>query len=153
MKKFFFVAMMFFIALTATFPSIVGSSSTAYAGTTRQHVFAILRPDTSGNWYIQNDQDHKPYGIDSYITQTSDYIRIFTCCTGKFYSHVGAISITVDDGFDEARVTASAGVGLNNATIIIRVNGVKINPADICSHVVSCDNGNLWIMMDMWETD
>lgn len=112
------------------------------------HLFCILRPNSSGVWSVQNDTDHSPYGIDTYVEQGSTYLRIFT--TGiATYTKAGGIQITSDDDFN-VRVSGHSNLGLSNATIRIYVDGVQIDPADIWTALgVSPGGGNLWVAMDM----
>ncbi|MBJ3784010.1 hypothetical protein [Devosia sediminis] len=107
---------------------------------------AILRPDEDGQWFIQNDVDHRPFGIDTYIEQTPDSIKIFTCC-GAPRDFAGSIQINGDDQFGTT-ITGHANLGIGGATIEVRANGRKINPADIWSYLPP-GGGNFWIDMSM----
>ena len=40
------------------------------------HLHAVLRPDRFGNWFIQDDAGHEPYGVETKIRQTSELINI-----------------------------------------------------------------------------
>lgn len=136
----------FIFSITATVPSVNAASGDAHT------LFAVLRPNANGDWYIQTDSSHARKGIDTYIDQYTTGIRIFTCCVAVF-TKAGSISVQSDDGFGDANVTATVnGLGYNNATIQVRVNGAVIDPKDICSYVTSCgSNGNFFITMQMVE--
>lgn len=125
-------------------------------GQTLRYLHAIVRPDISGNWHVQNDETHSPYGIDTYSEQSSTYVRIFTCCLAN-YTKAGVITITTDDDFG-ADIEAHANVGLNNATLFIYADvdhdgdKERINPADIWTVLGEVrTGGNLWITMVMKE--
>ena len=142
-----------FAAFVFLLASLAGPAQTgqALAATGDAHtLFAVLRPDSNGDWYIQDDSSHKRHGIDTYIEQTSSYIRIFTCCVASF-TKAGTIQITTDDGFN-VRVSAHSNLGYNNATIQIYVDGSLIDPADIWTELGGyTGNGNLWLTLQMVE--
>ena len=54
----------------------------------------ILRPDASGTWYIQNDEDHASIGVQHKVEQTDKHLRVRF---EKRYSHAVVIQITSDD--------------------------------------------------------
>lgn len=137
--------------------SVAGESSwlrqsVGSARGTVHHLFGVLRPDPLGRWYIQLDDTHQPYGLDSYVEQTDEHLRIFMA--GRFYSRVGSIQITSDDGFG-AVIRGHGNVGLESATIIVKANGQSIDPAEVWSHLPTDrlreDNGNFWINLTMIE--
>lgn len=106
----------------------------------------ILRPGVDGVWFVQNDGDHKPFGITTSVTQTSEYLRIFFSTT---YNFAGTIQVTTDDDF-QAKITAHSNLGLANATIRLFKDGVQIDPGDIYSETdVTPGSGNLWIDVTM----
>lgn len=112
----------------------------------------ILRPDAEGNWYVQIDDTHEHRGIDGFVQQTNDHLRIFTF--GRNYSRAGTIQISSDDGFGGV-ITGHANLGLNTARIEVRARGERIDPAEIWSHLppdrLESLNGNFWINMTMIE--
>jgi len=113
---------------------------------TIEHLHAILRPDPTGKWFIQNDIDHKPIGISLTVEQTDKFIRIFF---NKTYSYAGVIQISSDDGFLN-KVTGHASLGLNNATIQITHNKKVIRPVDITKiNRGYSENGNFWVSVTM----
>lgn len=130
--------------ISLLFMALYGSQASAANYT----LFGILRPDANGVWSIQNDASHKPYGIDTYVSQTSTGIKIFTCCVAT-YTKAGSIQVSADDDFN-TRVQAFSNLGLNNATIRIYVDGVMIDPAEIWDKLgVAPGSGNLWVTINM----
>jgi hypothetical protein len=150
LTKYVFAAFFVFTTVFGVAPRLVPElNSAAHAAEAPYSLFAVLRPDSSGNWYIQSDSSHRPYGIDTYIEQTSTYIRIFNCCVATM-SKAGSLQVSSDDGFN-VRVDAHGNLGSNNATIQIYVDDVLINPANIWTALGGyTGNGNLWIDMKMW---
>lgn len=114
------------------------------------HLHAILRPDPSGQWYIQNDATHAPHGFSTDVVQGDDYIRVFT----GMYTKAGTIQISTDDGFGDY-ISGHANLGLNTAVIEIRYQGEVIDPAEIWSYLPpdrrENQNGNFWVNITMIE--
>ena len=106
----------------------------------------ILRPDSSGNWYIQDDVDHKSFGVLPTVEQTVDYLRVHF---DKPYSHAGIVQITSDDDFRH-RVSGHGNLGLSSTTIRVVAGGQIINPADVWSHV-PVGAGNFWCSVEMFR--
>lgn len=110
------------------------------------HLYAILRPNENGQWYVQNDIDHMPIGVSTSVEQTDSFVRIFF---NKAYTHAATIQVTADDGFN-SRVSGHANLGLSNATIAITYKGVKIKPADIVRfNPKYAADGNFWVNITM----
>lgn len=111
---------------------------------------AILRPDAAGKWYVQIDDTHVHQGIDGFVEQAEDHLRIFT--SGRVYSRAGTIQISSDDGFGGV-ITGHANLGLNTARIEVRAHGAKINPANVWTYLPTDRrellNGNFWINITM----
>lgn len=105
------------------------------------YLFGIIRPDASGNWFLQNDVDHAPQGLAS-VTQDSEKLVLnFT----RGYTHAGALLITSDDDFN-VRVQGHNNLGLTGANIRIYLNGVMIDPADVYTlSGITPGSGNLWV--------
>ena len=103
---------------------------------------AILRPDEDGKWYVQEDEGHAAYGIDRYVGQDSDGLKVFTCC-GNAPSKAGVVHITSDDGFG-TRVTGHASLGVNVVRIEVHVDGRRIDPETVWDYL-PYGNGNFWI--------
>lgn len=114
------------------------------------HAHAILRPDLDGEWYIMVDDTHASYGIDRFVQQTDDHVRIYTA--GLPALKAGTIQISSDDGFGGV-ITGHANLGLNTAMIEVRAHGQKINPRDIWEYLPTDRkdnvNGNFWINITM----
>lgn len=106
----------------------------------------ILRPDNAGQWYIQNDVDHKSFGVLPTVIQTPTYLEV---TFDKSYSHAGRILITSDDDFRN-RVTGHGNLGLNSTRIVVVAGGNKINPADVWSYVPP-GAGNFWCDVKMFR--
>lgn len=104
----------------------------------------ILRPDSGGQWFIQDDVDHMPIGVVRQIEQGSDYLRV---SFDRTYTHAGVIQITSDDDFRD-RVSGHSNLGLSSATIRIVAGGQVIDPARIWEHVEP-GGGNLWVSVTM----
>ena len=41
----------------------------------KKEVWGVIRPDKKGEWYLLNDDRHRPFGISS-VTQTDEYVQI-----------------------------------------------------------------------------
>lgn len=108
------------------------------------HLHAILRPDSAGRWFIQNDVDHMPIGVLMQVEQTPEFVRIFF---DRNYTHAGVIQITSDDDF-RGTIAGHSNLGLNAATIRITANGRPIDPAAVYAFVPP-GAGNLWISVTM----
>lgn len=108
------------------------------------HLHAVLRPDSSGRWFIQNDEDHAPFGILLQVEQGPDFVRIFF---DRNYTHAGAIHVTADDDF-RGTISGYSNLGLNAATIRVVANGHVIDPAAVTSFVPP-GAGNFWITVTM----
>ncbi len=108
------------------------------------HLHAVLRPDSSGRWFVQSDEDHAPYGILLQVEQTSEFVRIFF---DRNYSHAGAIHVTSDDDFRNI-ISGHSNLGLNAATIRVVANGKVIDPASVIA-LVPPGSGNFWITVTM----
>lgn len=111
------------------------------------HLHAVLRPDSSGHWFIQNDAGHEPYGVDTKIIQTDHSIRIrFT----RTYARVGTIQISSDDDFGGS-IAGYASLGTEEANIVIKADGKLIDPKTIWDHAAKPGNGNFWIDITMMD--
>lgn len=108
------------------------------------HLHAVLRPDSSGRWFVQSDVDHMPIGILRQVEQGPDFVRIFF---DRTYTHAGSIQVTSDDDF-MGTISGYSNLGLNNATIRIVANGRVIDPATVLAFVPP-GSGNLWITVTM----
>ena len=111
---------------------------------------AILRPDATGRWYIQNDATHAPHGVSLRVAQDERSLRIYM----DMYDKAGTIQISSDDGFG-GYIAGHANLGLNTAVIEVRAGGVLIDPADVWSYLppdrVENGNGNFWINIAMMD--
>lgn len=122
----------------------------------------IIRPDAGGQWYIQDDATHSPYGINA-IQQFSDRVQLFftggiTNPPWQAYSKAGVVQITTDDGF-AGSVCANANLGLGSITIYLRAHpnlgaaSPPIDPAEVWSYLppdrLAKMNGNLWVSATM----
>jgi hypothetical protein len=112
-----------------------------------EQISFILRPDASGRWHIQDDDDHAASGVSHTVEQTETFVRVFFL---KTYTHAGVIQITPDDGFN-GLITAGASLGRSNATITLAAQGKTIDPAKVWSHAREPNNGNLWVSVSMVE--
>jgi hypothetical protein len=107
---------------------------------------AILRPDSTGRWYVQRDIDHAPVGISWEVEQTDQFVRLHFF---RSYTHAGVVHVTSDDDF-AGRVKGYSNLGLASATVRIEVDGRRINPRHILQYVPGADQaGNLWITVRM----
>jgi hypothetical protein len=113
-------------------------------GPTVHQLHAIIRPDSTGRWYVQNDVDHAPIGITTRVDQGPDFVRIFFT---RGYSHAGTIQVTSDDDFRD-RVSGHSNLGLNHATVRIVAGGQVIDPATVWDHA-PVGSGNLWVSVTM----
>lgn len=134
------VSMVFLIALTA----VSVAARTGQDASAPVTLFAVLRPGADGQWFIQNDKDHAPYGIDPRIEQTDEAIHTFFGGVATFQK-VGAIQISSDDGFGD-HVTGHANVGLTGAVIEVWAAGHRIDP----THAPDPENGNFWVTVQMF---
>jgi hypothetical protein len=110
----------------------------------------ILRPNASGNWFIQNDSDHAPKGFGATVSQSSNSLQLFFL---KTYSKAGTVQITSDDDFAR-RVMGHGNLGLNNTTIVLtKADGSPLNPSEVyvANPSIPPGSGNLWINVTMWE--
>lgn len=94
---------------------------------TDYQAWGILRPDTSGNWYLLNNATHEPYNIDT-VSQTTSYIHVDLIGS---MSQVSWSAITVDDYLAASHITCGASVGLDFVRIYCADNNGNINPASI----------------------
>ena len=119
---------------------------------------AILRPDSNGRWYVQNDVDHASHGLhpenNVQLIQTEKSLKIYF---DKRYAKAGVIQITMDDGFAGA-IIANASLGLEVAEISLRAypniapSTAPINPRKIWKYAPNKDNGNLWVSIVMIDS-
>lgn len=105
---------------------------------------AIVRPDASGTWFIQNDVDHAAIGIVS-VSQTAEYIELVF---DRTYSHAGTVQVTPDDDFN-GFFTVGSNLGLSALRIRLKANGVQINPSTVYSYGPTLGGGNLWVNVTM----
>lgn len=132
-------------------PSIMGAAHAQTPpgiddGKTLHQLHFIIRPDASGNWFVQNDVDHASFGVSGVVTQTAEYLEVhFT----RSYSHAGTVQVTPDDDMN-GFITAGSNLGLSSMRIRIKANGTQINPANIWSYGPTHYNGgNLWVNVTM----
>jgi len=128
---------------TAT-PSAAPITAAAPAIPEIDHLHCIIRPNSAGQWYVQNDVDHSPYGCDLKIEQTAEYLRVFFT---KTYPHAGTVQITSDDDFN-VKIQGFAALGVNSTVIQVFANGQKINPADVYNYIPQ-GGGNFWVNVTM----
>lgn len=105
---------------------------------------AIVRPDSSGVWYIQNDADHAAIGIVG-VSQTSEFIELLF---DRTYSHAGTVQVTPDDDFN-GFFTVGSNLGLSAVRIRLKANGVQIDPSTVYSYGPTLGGGNLWVNVTM----
>lgn len=123
--------------------SILGAASYSRWGAGAVHLHGVVRPDSNGHWFIQNDGTHAAAGIIG-IKQMEDRLII------KFdrnYPKAGVIQVTSDDGFGMV-VAGRASLGIGAAAIFVYANGRLIDPATVCSYS-NCGDGNFWISVTM----
>lgn len=108
----------------------------------------ILRPNSAGQWFIQNDVDHAPRGIVS-VTQSASTLQL---AFAKTYRKAGTIQITSDDDFGR-KVMGHSNLGLGNATIkLTKADGTPLAPSEVYTATgINPGDGNLWINVTMWE--
>lgn len=104
--------------------------------------FAI-RPDSQGQWFIQNDADHASFGVAS-LRQTQEYLEV---TFDRRYTHAGAIVVSSDDDFRD-RVRGYCNLGVDGTRCRIVAGGREIDPATV-RDVVPGDSGNLWVIVQM----
>lgn len=109
------------------------------------HLFCVLRPDSAGRWFVQDDIDHAPVGISSFVEQGPDFLRLFF---DRTYSHAGVIQVSTDDSFGD-HVSGHSNLGRSNATIRLVANGQVIDPARVWEYVPPAGGGNLWVSVVM----
>lgn len=124
---------------------ISSASAQAVSVTEVAHLHAVLRPDSNGRWFIQNDVDHVPIGFQMYVEQDETNLYVYF---DRNYTHAGVIQITSDDDFGLAHVSGHSNLATNKARIVILVNGQPINPATIYDHMPQ-GGGNFWISVTM----
>lgn len=124
-----------------------GTGMLTATGHQLHRMLCILRPDANGQWYIQNDTDHKSFGVLPTINQTSTYLEVLF---DKSYSHAGVIHITSDDDFRD-RVSGHGNLGLTATRIQVVIPGIgPIDPADIHNHITP-GAGNFWVSIEMFR--
>ncbi len=134
-----------FLAACGGGGSVVSESRAQSTSQTVHQIHAIVRPDASGRWFVQNDADHAPVGIVG-VTQTSEYLEVLL---DRTYSHAGVVQVTLDDDFN-GFYTVGSNLGLSALRIRIKSAGVQINPANIYSYApVTPGSGNLWVSATM----
>lgn len=110
----------------------------------------VLRPDPSGHWYVQNDVDHMPIGVDMSkgsgvgVDQFSDSLVV---TFDRRYTFAGVIQITSDDDFRD-RVSGFGNLGVTGTRIILVARGNQIDPSTIGTYVPA-GAGNLWVTATM----
>lgn len=109
-----------------------------------ERLHCIIRPNSAGQWYVQNDTDHSPSGCALKIEQGADYLRVFFLRT---YTHAGTVQITGDDDFN-VKIQGFASLALDSATIRVYANGQMINPANVYSYIPQ-GGGNFWLNVTM----
>lgn len=122
---------------------------------TVHHVHFCIRPDSDGAWYVQNDADHTPIGVDLSlgVVHEKDHLRVYFSPT---FDSAGAVQVSTDDDFAGSLV-ASAGLGTQCVAIKIRahphVRGVDpaIDPRRIWEYLRDHPKtgGNLWVIASM----
>lgn len=126
-------------------------------GLVEKRIACCIRPDVNGVWYIQNDGDHAPIGIDTSVglnglVQTPTGLIVY-------FSPVGtkccSVQVSTDDDW-AGSILASAGLGNQNTGISVRAfphikgNDAPIDPAKIWEYLPSHlgyiqGSGNLWL--------
>ena len=113
---------------------------------TVHHLHGIVRPDPSGNWFVQNDVDHAAHRIVA-VRQTDKYLDVDF---DSGFTHAGVAHISPDDDLT-GYITAGASLGLSGMRIVIKRDGKVIDPASIYQHPGAPvkGSGNLWITVRM----
>ena len=110
----------------------------------------IIRPDASGNWFIQDDVDHHAQGFYS-LTQTSTHLELTFLST---YDKAGTIQISADDDFAGSLVLGG-NLGLSSSLVKLRIPGstTVINPSQVWSALpnLTPGSGNFWVNVTMWR--
>lgn len=127
-----------------TLPSAGPVATPAPAPIEVDQIHCIIRPNSAGQWYVQNDTDHSPSGCNLKIEQGADYLRVFFLRT---YTHAGTVQITSDDDFN-VKIQGFAALGLNSTVIRVYANGQMINPANVYSYIPQ-GGGNFWLNVSM----
>ena len=109
-------------------------------------MFGVLRADREGKWFIQNDADHRPFGIDTHISQDETGINLWF--SGIRLWRAGAIQISPDDDFG-GKIEAYSNLGLTGARLVLVVDGQQISPSEVWDHVPYAGGGNFWITVNM----
>jgi len=123
---------------------IVSGANAASSSTQVDRLRFILRPDATGRWFIQNDQDHASEGVHLNVEQGGDYLRVYFT---QPYRFAGVIQITSDDDFG-SRITGHGNLGLSSTTIRVMANGVRIDPSRVWDHI-PVGGGNFWVSVEM----
>src|SRR5688500_9417901 len=90
------------------------------------NLHAIVRPDASGRWYIQQDHDHAALGV-ARLEQLADRLHLHF---ERRHQFAGVIQISSDDEFRN-RISGHASLGTAHAVIFVVADGKPVNPADV----------------------
>jgi hypothetical protein len=124
------------------------------------HLHFILRPGTSGIWFVQDDGSHASFGVDKItgVVHEPDHIRVYF---NPVYAKAGTVQITTDDNFAGA-LTANANLGTQSVSIYLRAHphmrgiDAPIDPKRIWEYLrpaqgYTKDGGNLWVNVTMCD--
>jgi hypothetical protein len=108
-------------------------------------IHAVLRPDATGKWFVQDDKDHAPIGVVEVTEVDGRLVLRFD----RQYTHAGTVQVSTDDGFND-QLSAHASLGVTATFISLYVRGVKIQPHDVLAYIPgAAGDGNLWVDVTM----
>ena len=102
-------------------------------------VFAIIRPDENGKWYILDDKNHSPIGIVS-VAQFTDRIEVYY---EHDYQDIYWSAVTPDDSLNLMDIDVGASVDRDKTKIFLAKSGKLINPSEVNMPVA-----NIWIYIN-----
>lgn len=131
-----------------TGPSIISSAQAQSAAPVIGRLHFILRPDSTGRWYIQDDAGHRSEGVVLQVVQYPTHLRVNFVHSWRY---AGTIQISSDDGFGRI-ITGHGNLGTTATEIAIQANGQVIDPATVWQYLpggAASGNGNLWVNVTM----
>ncbi len=109
------------------------------------HFGGVIRPNSGGTWFIQDDVDHKPLGLSSVthrydVGQGGHYLELSFSPTFAF---AGSIIVMADDDLSGIGVTVAANMGINHSSVKLYRGRDQIDPRTLVF-------GNLWVLGFGW---
>jgi|GEM_PF-1790147 len=117
------------------------ASDSEQAGEEEQkaEIFAILRPDKDGQWYILDDAGHTPGGVDHLEQKNKKLILFYEEGMADLYW----TAATPDESLIMKDIEVGMSVDRDRARIFLARDGVQVNPRD-----VNFPEANIWIYIE-----